>query len=86
MYPDPVRSQLEISNVDQRVQILNDRNLIADKVQIRELYQMADVLDVTNAVEAQIQRSNLKKKQECRLRAKGENVASMISHDWITCK
>ncbi len=61
-YPDAVRSELQVSDIDKSIQILYDGDFVADKVQICQVDEMADVPDVPDSVETQIKRPRSSKR------------------------
>lgn len=60
-YPNPIRSQLQVSQILQPFQALDSLYAILYKIQICQFLQMRDILDMLDFIEAQIQTLQVRK-------------------------
>lgn len=60
-YPDSIRSQFQIAQFIQAVQPFNSRDLVLDKVNVRQPLEMLHILDMLDLIEAEIEASQVLK-------------------------
>ena len=60
-YPDSIRSQFQIAQFIQAVQAFDSRDLVLDKVKVRQLLEMLHILDMLDLIEAEIEASQVLK-------------------------
>jgi hypothetical protein len=61
-HPYPIGPQLQIPQLRLSLQALDPRNLILNKVQVRELSQVVYPLDMLDLIERQVQNPELRKR------------------------